>query len=296
MRIRRLRSAVIGPLFLLFLTVSGFPGQVDAQGVLVLDASGKTLQGEPGQTLTGTVHVDNPNADPVTVRTSISDWYYDDQGQVAYAPAGSIDRSAAPWTTVNPSTFGLDGKSGTDVRYSVSIPNDVAEGTHWLVVFFQAENPNPPAGKTLAQFSFEVGYILYVNVGSAVRSGRITSIVGALSPKRSLYRVSVLYENTGNTASLLSGSVDLQNAQGDTVVKAPLDHILSLPDAVRRISVTFAGPLPAGPYSALVVLSGGSPGQDIAGQYGFSLAQELPAPAGSGAASPSASSGTAGSP
>lgn len=265
-----------------------------AQNTVAVDPSGKLLQGQPGQTLNGTVHIDNPMKDAVAVQTSIQDFGYNDKGELTFHPAGTFPTSAASWITVNPASLTVQGSGSAPVRYSVTIPQNASPGTHWAVVFFETGNANPPTtGKTLATFKVRVGFVVYVNVGSGTTGGRIAGIVGQRT-RPFQYQFAIQYLNSGNLVSLLNGTVDVRNAAGDTVVTIPIKRVVALPGSVHLITARMVGPLPAGDYNALVVFDANNQSKQIAGQYPFHLAQALGAPdisAGKNPAAPSQGTG-----
>jgi len=248
-----------------------------AQLAVGVNPPGLILQGQPGATLTATIRLDNPQSQPIQVRVSLGDWNYNDRGQITFYPPNTLPGSAASWITVNPLTLTLAGKGHAFVRYSVHIPPGTPQGTHWAVLFFEGKGTTPPPGHLLASFRVRVGYILYINVGKTTVAGKIAGILGAyLGLDR--YQFAIEYANTGTQAVSLNGRVEVRNAQGLTVVTIPIRGVVSLPGAIRLFKATLLGPLPAGEYSALVILNNGTPGQDLAGQYTFTLNQPLPAP------------------
>lgn len=261
---------------ILIFTILGF-SLAFAQNAVGVNPPGLELSGQPGQTLNATISLDNPGKTPLTVVSSLSDWYYNDKGEITFLKAQSLAQSATGWITVTPVTQTVPANQHGAVRYSVKIPPNTKSGSYWAIIFFEGRNPNPPVGGTLATFNVRVGYIVYVNVGKTETKGRIGGVAGArLGP--GTYQFAVQFNNTGNRVVLLNGKVLVRNANGDTVVDIPIKNAVALPGAVRLIKASMLGPLPAGPYSALVLLNDGSLSQDIAGQYTFQLRQPLQAP------------------
>lgn len=253
--------------------------RVSAQSTVAVSPGGALLQGEPGQTLSGSVRLDNPASDAAAVTTSVQDFAYDQNGELTVYPAGMLPSSAASWVTLNPAGSTVAAGGHASVRYSVTVPADAKPGTHWAVVFFETGTANPPTtGKTLATFKVRVGFVVYVDVGNGTASGEIAGIVGRETRPGLQYEFAIQYQNSGDLVSLLNGKVDVRNSAGDTVVSIPIYREVALPDSVRLLKAGMVGPLPAGDYDALVVLDPNNVSQEVAGEFPFHLATALAAP------------------
>jgi len=250
-----------------------------AQNTVAVSPAGVLLQGDAGQTLNGTLRLDNPTSDDAAVTTSIQDFSYDSAGELTFHPAGSVAGSAASWVTVNPASSTVSARGNERIRYSVDIPADAEPGTHWAVVFFETGTANPPtAGDTLATFKVRIGCVLYVDVGKGSAAGKIAGIVGAGAKGDIQYQFAIQYLNSGNLVSLLNGRVDVRNSDGDTVVSIPISREVALPGSVRLLNANMVGPLPAGDYDALVILEPNNMNEEVAGEYPFHLDHALSAP------------------
>ncbi|MEJ2357666.1 MAG: hypothetical protein P8Y13_06235, partial [Deinococcales bacterium] len=83
---------------LAFLSVAGsLLSAAHAQNTVAISPSGVLLKGDPGQTLTGSVRIDNPMDTDAGLTTSTQDFAYDDKGQLTFYPAQSLPTSAASW-------------------------------------------------------------------------------------------------------------------------------------------------------------------------------------------------------
>lgn len=250
-----------------------------AQSTIGVEPPVLMREAQPGQTLTTDLRITNPSNGPVRVRVSLGDWAYDPMGKITYQEPGKLPRSASSWATFSPSEFVLEPRQSQTVRYTVQVPAKAEPGTHWSVLFFEAENPNPPPGQPLATFKVRVGHVFYLNIAPVQSAGRIAGIFGTPPQKpQDPFRIAVQYQNTGNAAQKLSGRFEVRDRTGKVAAELDLETMVILPGSSRTIPIQLVGPLPAGPYVAVVVLNYGDPERDVAGEYPFTLKQDLAAP------------------
>ncbi len=247
-----------------------------AQAMVGVEPAGVILQASPGGQVSQQVKLDNPSDKPLKLRAYLSDWDYSPAGQMQYHPVGTLPESAAPWITFSPATLDLPARASATVRYTVQVPQNATPGTYWAVFFFESETPPGEPGKTLATFKVRVGHVVYVNVPPLKEAGKISGIFGAMATDTpNVYEFAVQYANSGNQAYAVRGRVEVRNIRGDTVVTIPIRKTVALPRATRLITARLTGPLPAGEYTALVVLNYGDATLDLAGEYTFTLDKAL---------------------
>jgi len=270
-----------------------------AQSTVGVDPVAKVFSAAPGQVITQVLNVYNPN--PTTQKLKIvaylSDMNISETGESVYPPAGSMPESLEKWATFSPSDFELGGQDIQQVRYTITVPKDAAPGTHWGMLMFEAQDPAPVPGKTLASFRLRVSHTIYVNVQPTTQAGNILGIFEQQpKTKTDIYQLGVQYGNTGNVVNGVRGRVEVRDAQGVLVATLDLPLTVALPGRNVLIKTSWGGPVPKGQYSALVILDNGQPGSDIAGDYVIDLLTDLIAPQtvpASDASSPAATSGAA---
>lgn len=250
-----------------------------AQSTLGVDPPVLLKEARPGETLTQTLRVYNVGTRTVRVRVSLGDWTYDPMGKIQFLPVGSLKESASPWATFAPPEFLLEAKQNRALTYTLTVPPNAAPGTHWGILFLEAEDPNPPPGVPLATFRVRMAHVFYVNVPPLQTSGRITGIVpSAPQGPQDPYRFAVQYQNTGNTAQKLSGRFEVRDASGRKAAEVEIEEVVVLPGQVRILPIALVGPLPAGAYTALAILNYGDPTKDVAADLPFALRSALAPP------------------
>ncbi|GAA5512809.1 hypothetical protein Dcar01_01533 [Deinococcus carri] len=293
---------------LLPLLLSLLPATAAAQATVGVDPITKLFSAAPGQAITQVLNIYNPNstAQKLRIVAYLSDMNIGETGETEFPPVGTVKESSAPWTTFTPSEIELGGLETKQVRYTIQIPPNAAPGTHWAMLMFEAQDPAAVPGKTLASFRLRVAHTMYVNVQPIKAEGSITGIFDA-PPKNEtdIYQLAVQYANTGNAATGVRGRVELRDARGDLVATLPLELTVALPGRTVLLKSAWAGPVPKGQYSALVILNNGDKNKDILGEHVVTLPFDLKArsqaatPAAAPAATPApatAPAGTTGGP
>ncbi len=98
-----------------------------------------------GQTARTDLTVANPAAQPVTVDVSLSDYTIDSAGAVRFAPAGSLDASAASWSSLSAQSVRIPARSSFLVTLGMKVPKDATVGTRTLAVILQPRGGGQPA-------------------------------------------------------------------------------------------------------------------------------------------------------
>ncbi len=248
-------------------------------GAALMDPASKVYVVATGQALASQVRITNPAPTPQRFRLYLSDWNLNAGGNFDFFDSGTLERSASSWVTFPDSTVELAGFESRDIAYTVNVPADAEPGTHWTVLFAEGEPSEPEPGQTAAAISVRVGHIIYVNVPELRSEGSVVGLFGAPPTAAGRpYTVIAQYLNSGNAAQGVGGAFTLRNDRGETVIEATIDKSVVLPGGERAFQVNVMGPLPAGNYTALVVLNYGDDERDVAGSYDFLLSEPLGEP------------------
>ncbi len=233
-------------------------------------------QAVPGQTITFNLKVGNPSPKPIKVRVNLGDWNYNQFGELLYYPGGKLPTSAAVWTRLSDTEITIKGQDAAQMRYTVTVPKDGKPGSHWGMIFFTAESTDVQPGVIAASQSVRVGHTFYVNLPPFKSAGKIAGIFGKPGQNDTKnYLFAVNYQNAGNLAQIVQGRLEVRDAGGKVVAGAVFRTQVVLPGTMRIMQATLNGPLPAGDYTALVVLNYGDRGKDVAGEYNFVLKKPL---------------------
>lgn len=266
---------------LVALTLIMSANQVGAQGgAALVDPSSKLYTvTSTGEGLSGSLRVTNPAPTPIRLRLYLSDFTLDLDGQFTFSAVDSEKRSASSWVSFTTSVLDLGPHETRTVPYTVNVPAGAAAGTHWTVLFVEGEPSDPVPGRSGASISVRVGHIIYVNVPELSSAGAIAGMFGdpPTEPGRP-YVLMTQYANTGNAAQGVEGTFVVRNDHGEAVIEADVERSVVLPGTDRAFQVNVFGPLPAGNYTALMVLNYGDEDRDVAGTYDFTLEEALAEP------------------
>ena len=269
-----------------------------AQVTVGVDPIAKLFTANPGQSITQVLNIYNPNKVAAKIRVigTLSDMNMSEIGQISYLPAGTVKESLAGWTSFSPSEVMLGSEDTAQVRYTIQVPADATPGTHWAMLMFEAQDPNPTPGKSLAAMRMRVAHTVYVNVAPTKKSGEISGIFENLpSVPDGSYDLGVQYNNTGNVATGVQGRVEIRDATGTLVSTLTIPLEVSLPGRSLFLKTSWAGPVPKGQYSALIILNDGDKTRDLTGEQVINLPFDLlpfNAPAASTSATPTSATPT----
>lgn len=187
------------------------------------------------------------------------DWWQSADGQQSfYAEPGTVNRSCAPWTSVNPVESSVDGGETLTVRFTVAVPREVHPGGYWCALTVdQVPDPTATAGGPGVQFAASVSTGLFIEVGEVDRSAAIVDL--QVEPDAAVVTV----RNQGNTHLRVDGHVefvDLDANDAPVTVPLPRTTLLTEPIAERQVRVRLPdrATLPPGRYDVRAVVDVGN--------------------------------------
>ena len=221
----------------------------------------------PGTTLNGSVSVRNPTGRTITLAVSPSDFVLQPDNGIVALPVGSLPTSLAPWLQVGASSLTLKSGQSTTLRYSIKVPTTAGPGTHWgMIVFRATQQPNGDQSSMSMGASVQLGFVIYVDIGSLKFDGSVSDIALAKDPKdASAQDVTVTFKNTGNAYMRLHGTLEIRSTQGKLLASYDLPEKASLPESTTAIPVPLKQQLDPGAYLATAIVNYGTPAR-IAGQ------------------------------
>ena len=221
------------------------------------------FQLEKGKSGTASINVNNNGDEPVSVKIYQNDFMVDQINQDIILPPGENKRGCAAWMSISPLTLDLGPKEQKKVRISLTVPEH-ARGTYWAFVFIeQASKPRPVMqSKQGHNISINVkprwGVRIHENVpGTEHKEGRITDINVTHQTPENPVKVSVEFENTGNTLLHCDGRVEIRDAEGkdiETLKIGSKGRFGVYPSGKRLVNGTLSRNLSPGDYIALAIV------------------------------------------
>lgn len=111
--------------------------QITVRGRLAHD-----LEAGPGQTVSGTVTIDNETDQAQQARIYLRDYLFFADGTNAYDPPGTVERSNAPWVQFSPENATIPAGASATVSYSIAIPDSATAGSWWSMLMVEGVDPN----------------------------------------------------------------------------------------------------------------------------------------------------------
>ncbi len=235
------------------------------------------LSGDPGQTLSGKIAVQNSGASVADISTIINDVLTGDlEGRPRFLPEGTSSHgfSLASWTTATPERTILNPNQTLQFDYEIKIPKNAAPGGHYGAIGFSINSNTQATSPIINAIPRVYALVLLTVSGKATYGAQIASISvkhsnkapsdsRGQSPKPG-YIVNSIVKNTGNIHFRPKDArVEIKNTFGKQLLIIPMDANLDknvLPNSKREFTSSFFRHLGVGIYSARVTFSIGPDG------------------------------------
>jgi hypothetical protein len=234
----------------------------------------------PGQVTNRTVRLTLEKDEVRTqFKVHVDDWWRSEDGKKSfYRPAGTISRSCATWTKINPIEASVEPGGNLDVRLTISVPTDVKPGGHWCVLTIdEVQDP-----KAVVPEGVGLRFLSSISVGIFVEVGPLTRAAKIIDPQIEESRLSVKIENDGNCPLGIDGRVEfLRPGEKTPAATVTFGRTTILPEPVNTGIMSAALPdekvLPSGTYLVRVILDIGLD-HYIGKQKEMQIRREVPHP------------------
>jgi hypothetical protein len=214
---------------------------------------------KPGQVINRTYTLTLPADQKATrFKAHVEDWWPSEDGkQSFYEKPGTLDRSAAPWVTLNPVEATVQPGETLEVRVSIAVPMDLepaGAGGYWaaLTVDEVLDPTAAPQGIGI-QFLASVSTGIFVYIDPVEREASILDVQIGQDEAR------VTLRNDGNAPIGVEGRLEIMHpGEAEPFVTALIPRRTLVPQPVRTGILSAALPdasvLPSGHYQVRVVL------------------------------------------
>jgi len=210
---------------------------------------------------TETLGVFNAGGEPVHMRASAADWFFNEKDAPQYVAAGKHPSySCGSWISLNPVEFDVPPHEATPIRFTVATPlGQVVGGYHCAVIIGIAPGlqPGPPETglRILARFAPTV----YVTIGDPQPQAELlvldvvpaateaASPHGTAGKPRWQYLLTLL--NSGPTHFRVSATLELVDQAGKSFSSFKVDSQPVLPESTRTFKFISAEELVPGDYT-----------------------------------------------
>jgi hypothetical protein len=214
----------------------------------------------PGQPLKVEFSVSNTSSQPVAVRTSVTDLWYDEKNEKTFGPAGSSPRSAATWIEFVPRVVTIPANGSTTLTAFIT-PPAAASGGYYAVVFVESKPelmPATSAGEQPVYANIRLGALVLLNAaGTDDYSVALEDV--ALTPATATenMKLAVRVANDSNTHIFPKATLTVFDRAQQRVAKAEASERRLLPGQADTFVVGWSGSLPPGDYEGVLTVAYG---------------------------------------
>jgi hypothetical protein len=213
------------------------------------------ISGNPGNTITNSVRLENLRSAPVRLAVDKRNFSaIGEEGAIGLTEEdGSF--SLASWISVDPADVIIPAKSTRTFTFTIKVPLNAEPGGHFGSLIFRTipENKLDGSGATVAQ---EIGSLILLRIsGETAENAKVESF----QTSQSFYEYGpVVFENRvknlGNVHVKPTGNITVTNLLGQKVATIELEGKNVLPGAIRKLEGTWETKLRLGQYTATSVL------------------------------------------
>ncbi|MEW5983521.1 MAG: hypothetical protein AB1806_14300 [Acidobacteriota bacterium] len=250
------------------LVLGAIGGRASAQDALSVEVNPLRVELKlgAGATHTQAVTLRNEGENAIRIHARVDDWYLSKDGTPQFAFAKpDTPYSATAWIRLNPVEQVVGPGVTATVRFTVTVPKDVADGGYRSAVMFEFDPPgaDPAARARDVVFRGRVATVLYATVGKPVPRLELIDLQVRSVKDRPPVVVPTL-QNLGKVHVRTSGTVIVYRPDGSVARELPLPNVPVLPESERDVAIPVwdgenLPPLPPGSYRVEVRIDVGMP-------------------------------------
>jgi len=201
--------------------------------------------------------VANPGDQPVAIRSTVTDLWYNEKNEKTFGPAGSSPHSAANWVQFVPRMVTIAPKSSAKLTAFVTPPAD-ARGGYYAVAFVESKPELTTASTPDARpvyANIRLGALILLTVeGSGQYDVQLSDF--ALTPPTPASPLTVAFtvRNQSNTHVFPKATLAILDAGNRLVAKAEGDPKRFLPGQSDHVTLAWTGTLPPGSYEGVLTV------------------------------------------
>jgi len=206
-----------------------------------------------GRQQSGSLTLTNGSAAKVRVRAEVLDFLIDDTDtpQFSRAYPQESDYSCRQWLSLNPMELDLEPGASTLVRYTMRLPQIVAERSYHCAAGFTTLPTAEQMTGTGLRSAVRIVAAFYVVVGNPAVEGGLKEInlEYVADPKQPGWRAVVVMENRGLMHFRPAGELALLAPEGGVLETTSFQSIPVLPKREQRFLLPLKGPIAPGKYT-----------------------------------------------
>jgi hypothetical protein len=212
---------------------------------------------KPGQPFQFEIAVSNTGTTPTVMRTSVTDLWYNEKNEKVFNPPGSSPRSAGNWMEVVPPQIAVPAGGTGTVKVVVTPPAE-ASGGYYGVVFLESrpELAQAATAESKAVFAnIRLGSLILLNAENTENYAVDISDAQLTPPDANhTLKLDFMLSNNSNTHVFPQTRLAILNAGRGLAAKADGAIERFFPQQKNRLSVSWAGRLASGEYTAILTV------------------------------------------
>ena len=215
-----------------------------------------------GEVTTDVVVVENHSDQPVRMSATVADWYLSEDGDPTFVkPGDEPEFSMSDWVEVNPTAFEVPAASSLPVRYTVTVPADVAPAGYRTAILIESvPNMEGEPRPNVAYLKARIGVIIYNTVGVVpIKADILSQGVVPHPDSPTGLSIRIVVRNSGPRQFRVSGEALVVEGSGRMVETVSIQDAVILPLSKREFLLPLAVPTPPGGYTVTSRLDVGLP-------------------------------------
>ncbi len=212
--------------------------------------------GEPGEVLTGSIKLHNPDKNPKGVKVRCFDFPLEIHTDMNNPIVGEDPHSCAAWVELSKSEVMISSRSDYSYNYNISIPNDPnLEGSYNCIILLSPSSKSADSSENKKMISYVIQYaaqaIVHIKgTGQYALSAEDRSVTYNKAIKELQYHINI--KNEGSLALRPRVSVDIYNSQGIKVLHENPYERWTFPSQKNKYTIGVSD-LPVGKYRGVMV-------------------------------------------
>jgi hypothetical protein len=268
MRLRRISVLVV---FLLMLSAFAYVS-IRAQkttGGIAVHPSNFDITAVPDKNSSGVITVDNLTDQPVQIAVELRNFTARGEEGSVNLTTDDTTYSLAKWIKVTPDTVAIKAHGSQDFNFTIEVPRNAEPGGHFGSIVF-ATVPAKDLKGSGASLSQEVASLILFKIPGDTKE---QAALESFTTDKSFYEFGPVtfdarVRNEGGVHIAPAGSIVVKGWFGQKFI-VPLEMRNVLPNSIRKIPATLKNKLLVGNFTATLISTYGTKGQQLYATTGF---------------------------
>ncbi|RKY31502.1 MAG: hypothetical protein DRP68_04880 [Candidatus Omnitrophota bacterium] len=215
---------------------------------LRIDTPKIKLKVKGGETITGSIKVENPSSEKIEVKIYLEDFLYTspyDGAKQFFAP-GTTEFSCSSWINFSPQEIVLPPFGKRRVNYSIKIPSEI-EGGRYAVLFFETslgEIEEEREGANIVILG-RIGTLFFLEAKDSIKRADLENL------KVEEGTIKGDFVNRSNVVIVSRGNFYIMDERGMVLDRGKIQDIYTFPNDKVPISIKPSKDLPSGRYTLI---------------------------------------------